>query len=258
MQALMRPGGALHMRIDGPKGAPGLLMLNSLGTDLRLWDLLMPHLRGFWVIRFDKQGHGLSDLWDGTTITDHAADAVAIIEAAGGPVTLVGCSIGGLIAQRVSADRPDLVRALVLSNSAAKLGTADSWQQRIATVEASGTAAIADAVMERWFAPAFRASPALVLWRNMLARTDSAGYAAACQALAAADQTEATAALRLPTLVVAGGADGASPPDVVQATADLIKGAAFHLIPDVGHLPCVEAPAAFAAIVSPFLERHAR
>lgn len=257
MQALMRPGGALHMRIDGPKGAPGLLMLNSLGTDLRLWDGLMPHLRGFRVIRFDKQGHGLSDLWDGTTIADHAADAVAIIEAAGGPVTLVGCSIGGLIAQRVAADRPDLVRALVLSNSAAKLGTAVGWQQRIAAVEAGGTASIADAVMERWFAAPFRASPELALWRNMLARTGSAGYIAACRALAAADQTAATAALDLPTLVVAGSEDGASPPETVRATAELIAGAAFHLIPGAGHLPCVETPAAMAAILIPFLERHA-
>lgn len=257
MQALMRPGGALHMRIDGPKVAPGLLMLNSLGTDLRLWDPLMPHLSGFRVIRFDKQGHGLSDLWDGTTIADHAADAVAVIEAAGGPVTLVGCSIGGLIAQRVAADRPDLVRVLVLSNSAAKLGTADGWQKRIAAVEAGGTASIADAVMERWFAAPFRASPELALWRNMLARTGSAGYIAACRALAAADQTRATAALDLPTLVVAGSADGASPPETVRATAELIADAAFHLIPGAGHLPCVETPAAMAAILIPFLERHA-
>ncbi|MCG6113100.1 MAG: 3-oxoadipate enol-lactonase [Paracoccus sp.] len=257
MQVLTRPGGALHIRIDGPEGAPALLLLNSLGTDLRLWDGLMPCLRGFRVIRFDKQGHGLSDVWDGTTIADHAADAVAVIEASGGPMTLVGCSIGGLIAQAVAAERPDLVRALVLSNSAAKLGTADSWNQRVRAVEAGGTQAIADAVMERWFAAPFRASPELMLWRNMLARTSSAGYIAACRALAAADQTAATAGLTLPTLVIAGSEDGASPPEIVHATAKSIKGAAFHLIPGAGHLPCVETPAAMAAILIPFLERHA-
>ncbi|SCY08393.1 3-oxoadipate enol-lactonase [Paracoccus tibetensis] len=257
MQALMRPGGALHIRIDGPDGAPALLMLNSLGTDLRLWDGLMPHLSGFRVIRYDKQGHGLSDLWDGSTIAAHAADAVAVIEAAGGPVTLVGCSIGGLIAQVVAAERPNLVRALVLSNSAAKLGNADSWNQRIAAVQAGGTEAIADAVMERWFAAPFRASPQLALWRNMLARTGAPGYIAACRALAASDQTGATRALRLPTLVIAGSQDGAAPPDLVRATADLIAGAEFHLIDGAGHLPCVETPAAMAAILIPFLERHA-
>lgn len=257
MQALMRPGGALHIRIDGPADAPRLLMLNSLGTDLRLWDGLMPHLQGFRVIRYDKQGHGLSDLWDGTSIADQAADAVAVIEAEGGPVTLVGCSIGGLIAQAVASARPDLARALVLSNSAAKLGTADSWHQRIAAVEAGGTETIADAVMERWFAAPFRASPDLALWRNMLARTGAPGYIAACRALASGDQTEATRALTLPTLVIAGAEDGASPPDVVRATAALIPGAEYHLIEGAGHLPCVETPAAMAAILIPFLERHA-
>ncbi|WP_304617177.1 3-oxoadipate enol-lactonase [Paracoccus sp. (in: a-proteobacteria)] len=257
MQALMRPGGALHIRIDGPADAPRLLMLNSLGTDLRLWDGLMPHLRGFRVIRYDKQGHGLSDLWDGTSIADHAADAVAVIEAAGAPVTLVGCSIGGLIAQAVAAARPDLARALVLSNSAAKLGTAESWNQRIAAVEAGGTESIADAVMERWFAAPFRASPDLALWRNMLARTAAPGYTAACRALASGDQTEATRALRLPALVIAGAEDGASPPDLVRATAGLIAGAEYHLIPGAGHLPCVETPAAMVALLIPFLERHA-
>lgn len=257
MQALTRPGGTLHVRIDGPEGAPALLMLNSLGTDLRLWDGLLPHLQRFRLIRYDKQGHGLSDLWDGTTIADHAADAVALIEAQGAPVTLVGCSIGGLIAQAVAAARPDLVRALVLSNSAAKLGTADSWNQRIAAVEAGGTEAIADAVMERWFAAPFRASPELSLWRNMLARTGAPGYIAACRALAAADQTEAMRALNLPALVIAGSQDGASPPDHVRATAGLIKGADYHLIDGAGHLPCVETPAEMAAILIPFLERHA-
>jgi len=111
--------------------------------------------------------------------------------------------------------------------------------------------------MERWFAPTFRATPALALWRNMLARTLPQGYVAACRALAAADQTQATLALRLPALVAAGEADGASPPDLVRATAELIAGAEFHLIPGAGHLPCVEAPAAHAAVLAPFIERHA-
>lgn len=112
---------------------------------------------------------------------------------------------------------------------------------------------IADAVMERWFAPAFRATPELALWRTMLARTPAERFTAACAALAQADQTEATCALRLPLLAIAGSADGATPPDMVKATADLIPGATFHEIPGAGHLPCVEASARWAALVSPFL-----
>ncbi|QDA36245.1 3-oxoadipate enol-lactonase (plasmid) [Paracoccus liaowanqingii] len=260
MQILSRPFGALHYRLDGPDGAPVVLMANSLGTDLRLWDAVLPLLpQGLGYLRYDKQGHGLSDLGRADRIADHADDAAALIEAvAPGPVVMVGLSIGGLIAQHLAAGRPDLVRALVLSNTAARLGTPDSWHARIDAVEQHGMASIADAVMERWFAAPFRATPALALWRNMLARTTAAGYVAACRALAGADHRQATAALRLPAMVIAGEADGASPPDLVRATADLIPGATFHLIPGAGHLPCVETPAAHAALMTPFLERHAR
>ena len=120
----------------------------------------------------------------------------------------------------------------------------------------AGVAGIADAVMERWFAPAFRATPALAPWRNMLARTDAGGYAEACAAIATADLSSDTARLRLPTLVIAGDQDGASPPEVVQGTAALIEGAAFHILPGAGHLPPVETPAAWATLVAEFLRRQ--
>ncbi|WP_435258049.1 3-oxoadipate enol-lactonase [Thioclava sp. FR2] len=258
MQALTRPFGQLHIRVDGPETAPAVVFANSLGTDLRLWDALLPLLpQDLRYIRYDKRGHGLSDLGGGSQINDHAEDAIAVIEhVARGPVTFVGLSIGGMIGQCVAARRPDLLRALVLSNTAAKLGTAQSWQDRINAVVDHGLAHIADSVMERWFAPTFRATPELALWRNMLTRTPAKGYTAACAALATADQTKATRNLTLPTLVIAGSADGASPPEIVKATADLIQGAAYHCIPGAGHLPCVETPAAYAAILSPFLKAH--
>lgn len=259
MQALTRPYGPLHYRADGPVGAPAVVFANSLGTDLRLWDAVLPLLPGdLRYIRYDKQGHGLSSLGDGSDIAGQAADAIALIEAvAGKPVVFVGLSIGGLIAQAVARLRPDLVRALVLSNTAARLGTAESWQARIDAVARQGLEHIADGIMERWFAPAFRAGPDLPLWRNMLVRTPADGYIAACKALSQADRTAETAALRLPVLAIAGDADGASPAELVKATADLIPGAAFHVIPGTGHLPCVEDPAAYAAILSPFLRAHA-
>lgn len=258
MQALSRGFGTLHYRIDGPATGPAVVYANSLGTDLRLWDkvlpLLPPNLRH---IRYDKRGHGLSGSGGGARIDDHADDAIAVIEqVAGGPVVFVGLSIGGLIGQVVAHRRPDLVRGLVLSNTAARLGTAIGWQARIDAVMDKGMDSIADAVMERWFAAPFRAAAELSLWRTMLARTDPQGYCAACAALAGADQTVATAALRLPALVIAGSQDGASPPSTVRATAGLIAGAAFHEIAGAGHLPCVETPAAWAAVVAPFLKAN--
>lgn len=258
MQVLMRPWGAMHYRIDGPEDGLPVVFANSLGTDLRLWDAVLPLLPGIRAIRYDKRGHGLSDSGGPVSIADLAEDAAALIGATGGPAVFVGLSIGGMIGQALAARRPELLRALVLSNTAPRMGAPEIWAARIAAIRAGGVASIADAVMERWFAPPFRATPALHPWRNMLARCDAQGYIAACEAIAAADLTEGTAGLRLPVLVIAGDQDGSSPPDLVRGTADLIPGADFHVIPGAGHLPCVETPAAWAALLAPFLQDHLR
>jgi 3-oxoadipate enol-lactonase len=263
MQALTRSFGALHVQVsdaDGPgaEGAPSVLFINSLGTDLRLWDQVLPLLpHGLRFIRYDKRGHGLSGTGGGMDLDDHVTDAIDVINAiARKPVICVGLSIGGLIALCLAARRPDLVRALVLSNTAARLGTPESWQARMDAIAQHGLEGIADDVMTRWFSPAFRNRPEVALWRAMLTRTPETGYTAACAALATADQTTAARELRLPALVIAGDLDGATPPPIVQATAGLIPGSQFHVIPGAGHLPCVEAPAEWAALVSPFLKEH--
>lgn len=257
MQVLTRPWGAMHYQVQGD--GPAVVFANSLGTDLRLWDAVLPLLPGIRAIRFDKRGHGLSSCGPQDGIDGFADDAAALIEAvAGGPVVFIGLSIGGMIGQALASRRPDLVRALVLSNTAAKMGTPEAWTARINAVRAGGIDSIGDAVMERWFGPTFRATPALSLWRKMLTRTDAGGYTAACAAIADADLTASTAQLSLPVLAIAGDQDGASPPDLVRGTAALIRGAAFHVIPGAGHLPCVETPAAWAALVAPFLKEHAR
>ncbi|WP_151719803.1 3-oxoadipate enol-lactonase [Gemmobacter serpentinus] len=260
MQMLTRPWGAMHYRVDGPKDGITVVFANSLGTDLRLWDQVLPLLPGIRALRFDMRGHGLSDSGAPeaeVTIAGLASDAATLIEAEGqGPVVFAGLSIGGMIGQQLAHDRPDLLRALVLSNTAAQMGNAEGWNARIAAVRASGVGGIADAVMERWFAASFRATPALALWRNMLARTDAAGYAGACAAIAAADLAATTARLSLPTLVIAGDQDGASPPDLVAKTAALIAGAALQIIPGAGHLPPVETPSDWAALLRGFLQQH--
>ncbi|MTH34032.1 3-oxoadipate enol-lactonase [Paracoccus limosus] len=258
MQVLNRPWGAMHYRVDGPAKAPTVVFANSLGTDLRLWDPLLAEMPEICAIRFDKRGHGLSDRAGDYQVADLADDAAALIEHLGtGPVVFVGLSIGGMIAQALAARRPDLLSAVVLSNTAVKMGTAESWAQRIAAIEGAGIASIADTIMERWFAAPFRARPELALWRNMVVRTLASGYIDACHALAATDLTEGTRGLDLPVLVIAGDQDGSSPPELVRATADLIAGAGFETIADAGHLPCVEQPAAYAAILRSFLKEHA-
>lgn len=259
MQIAHLADAALHWREDGdPNGQP-LVFANSLGTDLRLWDPILTLLpQHFRIIRFDNRGHGLSDVIPGPyDMTALVADAAELLDRLGvRDAIFVGLSIGGMIGQGLAAKRPDLVRALVLSNSAARMGTAEMWQERIAAISAGGIGAMSEAILERWFTQAFRAAPDFAVWRNMLLATPRKGYLGCCHALAGADLTDETARLRLPTLAIGGDQDGASPPALVEATARLIEGAAFHVISEAGHLPCVEQPRAFARLLNGFLKEH--
>lgn len=251
----------LHYRIDGdPDGAP-VVFANSLGTDLRLWDKLIARLpqAGLKYVRYDKRGHGLSDCplppyGMGTLVRDleQLMDHLALRNA-----VVVGLSIGGMIAQGLAAKRLDLVCALVLSNTAARIATREMWADRIAQIEQGGIEALADAVMARWFSPDFRQTEELVAWRNMLTRTPAEGYIGCAHAIAGTDFYTTTAALRLPTLGIAGSEDGSTPPDLVRETVDLVPGSRFQLIRKAGHLPCVEAPDTYAAALTGFIAAQA-
>jgi 3-oxoadipate enol-lactonase len=186
---------------------------------------------------------------------DHVDDLAGLLDhLAITDVVLCGLSIGGLVAQRFMMRRPRAVRALILCDTAAKIGTAESWNARIETVERGGIEAIADSVMEKWFTPAFHKDrPAdLAGYRNMLVRQPVAGYLGSCAALREADYTEAARQISVPTLCVVGDQDGSTPPDLVRETAGLIPGARFEIIAGAGHIPCVEQPEALAALICGF------
>jgi 3-oxoadipate enol-lactonase len=236
------------------------MLANSLGTDMRVWDLLLPHLPdGLRIVRFDKRGHGQSDCPDAPyRIEELIADAETIAEAlALSQITFVGLSIGGLIGQGLAAKRPDLLRALVLMDTAAKVGSEQTWEVRMQEVRAQGLAAMADGIFERWFGVDFRADPArLTPWREMLTSTPLEGYIGCCAAIAGSDFTQSTAALTLPVMALVGSDDLATPPELVQATAQLC-GATFSEISGAGHLPCVDRPEATAKLIRAFLQKTA-
>ncbi|MDX5382859.1 MAG: 3-oxoadipate enol-lactonase [Rhodobacterales bacterium] len=247
----------VHYRIDGnPEGRP-VVFANSLGTDLRLWDQVLPLLpQGLKYIRYDKRGHGLTELTPapygmGTLVRDveRLMDHLAIKDA-----LFVGLSIGGMIAQGLAVKRMDLVRAMVLSNTGAKIGQPAMWDDRIAAVKAGGIEALADSIMERWFSAAFRQTDAFHAWRNMLVRQPAEGYMGCSAAISGTDFYTPTSGLRLPTLGIAGSDDGSTPPDLVRETVDLIPGSKFHLIRKAGHLPCVEQPEEYAAVLTKFMQ----
>lgn len=248
----------VHYRDDGDPDGHAIVFANSLGTDLRLWDAVLPLLpEGLRIIRYDKRGHGLTDAPPapysmGALVRDAECllDYLQIRDC-----VFVGLSIGGMIAQGLAVKRLDQIRGMVLSNTATKIGTPEIWADRIATCKAHGVEALADTVLQRWFSRTFRASPDVHLWRNMLAHTPVDGYAGCSAAISGTDLMAPTSGLRLPTLVIAGSEDGSTPPDLVRETADLIPGATFQLIRGAGHLPCVEKPNAYAGHLRDFLTR---
>ncbi|MCR8547925.1 3-oxoadipate enol-lactonase [Salipiger sp. P9] len=246
----------LHYRIDGPEDGAPVVFANSLGTDFRLWDKVVARLpAGLRILRYDKRGHGLSDAPEGPySMGTLVRDAERLMDHLGfRDAVFVGLSIGGMIAQGLAAKRLDLVRALVLSNTACKIGTREIWGERIAAVETGGIAALAAGTMQRWFAPAFRESAECAAWRHMLERTDMQGYIGCCAAIAGTDFMTPTSGLRLPALGIAGSEDGSTPPDLVRETVELIPGSQFALIRGTGHLPCVEKPDDYARLLTDFL-----
>jgi len=258
MPLLYTDQGAIHWQGAGPEDGPALVLAHALGLDLSIWDGVIPLLpASLRVIRYDLRGHGASACPPppyrmGALVSDaeRLLDALRIRDC-----VFVGLSVGGLVAQGLAVKRLDQVRALVLSNTAAKIGTPSVWDKRIAEVMASGIGAIAGDVIARWFPPARQNSPEAEAMRDLLMSCRPEGYCGVSAAIAGTDFYETTATLRLPVLAIAGADDGSTPPDLVRETAELIPGADFRLLRGAGHLPPVDRPADFAAALADFLRR---
>ena len=227
------------------------MFTNSLGSDLRIWGDLAERLSGqFKVIRYDHRGHGLSDAPPPPYSAEGlAGDVVALLDYLEiGQAALCGVSVGGLIAQAAVVKYPERVRALVLSDTGARIGTVESWQQRIEMIRADGVGSIEKMTMERWFSVGFRQRrPADVRgYATMLRQTSPDGYIGTCAALRDGDLRDAVKKIHCPTLVLCGAEDIATPPELGRELAGLIPGAKFSLIEEAAHLPCVEQPAAMA------------
>jgi len=250
---------ALHYQeIGAAEGRPTLVFVNSLGTDFRIWRDVVVQLAGdARILTYDKRGHGLSGIGDAPyAMSDHVADLAGLLDHLEiRDAIICGVSVGGMIALGLADSRPDLVSKLILCDTAHKIGTPDFWNERIARIEAGGIAGMADAILERWFTPAFRQpeNAAFAGYRHMLERQPLAGYTGTCAALRDADLTAAALKLALPVLCVVGDQDGSTPPDLVKSLADLITGARFEIISDAGHLPSIEQPEILAGLVKQFM-----
>ena len=247
MPEITRAGGTIYWQADGPSNAPALLFSNSLGSDLDLWLPQLDVVRDRRVIRYDTRGHGRSTGTSSWMIDLLGEDAVAVLDAAGvKQADFVGISLGGLTGMWLGIHAPDRVGKLVLANTGAKIGTPETWNQRISAVQTEGLAAIADSVLARWFTPGFAASHAgtVARIRHTLVHTPPHGYIACCEALREADLRNQIAAIKSPVLVVTGTHDLSTPPALGEFVRMRIDGARLVEL-DAAHISNVEQADAF-------------
>jgi len=249
----------LHYQTQGPPTATPLLFANSLGTDLRIWDTVAAQFAdNYYIIRYDKPGHGLSDTPTGSyTIHDHAEAVAGLLDQLNiTSVIFAGISMGGQIAQDFAIHHPEQVKGLVLCDTAAKLGSADSWNQRIDGIRQKGMASMTDTIIARWFAPSYPEQHPIDYagYYNMLSRIPDNGYISACKALRDADMRHQVVTIQVPSLVLCGTEDAATTTDIVKSFADSMPNARFEAIDDAGHLPCIEQPTIMSSKIRQFFK----
>lgn len=256
-------GITLHVRHDpaagaeSDAGAPTLVYLHSLGTELRIWDAVVALLPQREHLRVDLRGHGLSEVPPGEySIAAMSRDVGAALDRLGiGPVVVIGVSVGGQIALRAALERPRQVRGVVALDTAGRIREREHWSERIATVRAGGLEALADETVARWFLPdhAERDPVAVAGYRRLLLMTPVDGYLGTCAALRDEDLRPRLDEITQPVLVLCGSHDTATPPEVVRALATALPRARFAEIADAAHLPCIDQPQATAALVDDFV-----
>lgn len=250
-------GVTIHYKEEGIPDSPPLVFINSLGTDLRIWDGVVSRLDGrFRIIRYDKRGHGLSDCPAAPyVIRDFSADLRGLLDHLDiEKAVVVGISVGGMVAIDFTAEWPDRVSSLVLCDTGAKIGSAELWQERADTLRRHGMAYLSDAILSRWFAPVYiEENPAVYRgYSNMLTRMPVEGYAGTCEALRDGNLISAAKTIAARTLVLCGAEDLATPPEFVRGLCDLIPQAKYREISGAAHLPCVEQPEKTAALIAEF------
>jgi 3-oxoadipate enol-lactonase len=247
-----------HYVLTGDR-EPVLVLSNSLGTDLSMWDPQMEVLqRHFRVLRYDTRGHGQSSITPGEyTIERLGRDALGLLDSLDlDHVHFCGLSMGGVIGIWLGIHAPSRLQRLVLCNTAARIGTKEMWNGRIATVRKDGIKPVAATVIERWFTPGFRASfpEKAARAQRMLEQTPPEGYAGCCAAIRDMDQREAVARIKAPTLVIYGGSDSVIPLANAHFLTEQIVDAKELELP-AAHLSNVEQPDAFTEAVSTFLSQ---
>jgi 3-oxoadipate enol-lactonase len=261
MPVIESNGCPIHVEIEGPEGAPALIMSNSLGTTLRMWDgQAGPFTRHFRLVRFDRRGHGKSGLPKGPYSMEMLGrDVLAIMDALGvKKASWCGLSMGGMEGMWLGANAPERFERMVLSNTSSYFADKKGWNDRLALVREKGVPAFAAPNMERWFTKGFRERDpqAIAAMQAMFAATPLEGYLACGEAVRDMDHRALLPNIKVPTLVIAGRHDPATTLQAGEYLRDHIPGVAFTVL-EAAHISNVEQPAAFSNAVLEFLlQKH--
>jgi 3-oxoadipate enol-lactonase len=222
----------LHYEIGGRENAPNLVLLNSLGSDLHIWDKALPAFEDrFRTLRSDMRGHGQSEVpVEPITIEQLGRDVLRLMdEVEAEKASICGVSLGGLVGLWLAIHAPERLNRLILANTAARIGTKEAWEQRIETVKAFGMEALSAATLERWFTPAYRERHPgeMEKIRRMIAATDPQGYAACCAVLRDADLRVDAVQVKAASLVITGTYDAATPAAIGQTLHAAIQSSRY-------------------------------
>ena len=250
-------GCQIHVEIAGREGAPALMLSNSLGTDLTMWDdQVTPFTEHFRLIRYDRRGHGQSSVPQGPYSMERLGrDVLAVLDALGiAKTNWCGLSMGGMVGQWLGANAPDRVEKLVLSNCTDYYADKGPWNDRIKFIRDKGLAAIVGPNMERWFTQNFREQHPEVIERfaEMFVATNLDGYIACGQAVRDMDHRALLPKIKAPTLIIAGRSDPATTLADGESMRDRIPGARLAVV-EAAHISNAEQPEAYAEIVLNFL-----
>lgn len=255
----MSDGTALHYRLDSEAAHPVLMLSNSLGATLDMWEPQIAELiKHFRVLRYDNRGHGASDVPPGPYSMDRIGrDAQELIEALKlAPVAFCGLSLGGMVGIWLGANAPAYVSRAVLASTSTHTGQPEIWNQRIALIEAEGMHAAAGSIVQRWLTPEYierhPAPTAKVL--AMIAGIPPKGYTAMAAAVRDMDQRASLPAVAMPVLVIAGARDAAASPAMAEAIAGAMPNARLAIL-DAAHLSNTELPDEFTKLVLAFLRQ---
>lgn len=250
---------SLHYSLEGPENAPVLVLSNSLGTALRMWDPQVPALQDhFRLLRYDHRGHGESPVPPGPySVEDLGRDVLSLLDRLEiETYAFCGLSLGGMVGMWLASEVPERTERLVLCCTSASLGPPGNWSSRADTVRKYGVGEISEAVLERWFTPDFRADNLeTVEWADqMLKATPAEGYAGCCEAIRDMDLRDRLGEVGAPTLVIAGADDEAITLDHAELLRDSIPDSRLEVISSAAHLANVEQPEAITRMVLEHLD----